>query len=98
MGSGLYRPLAAAIHAVRVKKAREAGRPAPRLEETLFAVTLLNVVLCAEPLIGEPLRKSVALDADRTTRITSYNVCYTKLLRGGVWKWACMAAPPQHGR
>jgi AcrR family transcriptional regulator len=67
MGSGLYRPLAEAVHATRVKKAREMGRRPPPLEDTLFAVTLLNVVLCADPLIGDSLRQSVGLHSDRAT-------------------------------
>ena len=67
VGSGLYRPLAEAIHLSRTRKAREMERRPPDLEETLFAVTLLNVVLCAEALIGEPMRRSVGLNADRAT-------------------------------
>ena len=66
-GSGMYRDLAEAIHAVRVQRAAAAGVPPPELEDTLFTVALLNMVLFAEPLAGGSFRRSVGLPADRET-------------------------------
>lgn len=66
-GAGMYRELAEAIHAVRVRRAAAAGAPPPDLEDTLFTVTLLNLVLFAEPLAGAAMYRSVGLAADRET-------------------------------
>jgi AcrR family transcriptional regulator len=67
-GSGMFRPLAEAIHAARTRIAEAQGRPAPPLEDTLFSVTMLSLVLFAEPLHGNNMRRSVSLPADRETR------------------------------
>lgn len=66
-GSGMYREPAEAIHAVRVRRAETRGAPAPALEDTLFAVALLNLVLWAEPLVGSAMRRSVGLAGDGAT-------------------------------
>ena len=66
-GSGMYRELAEAIHGVRVRRAVAAGVPSPELDDTLFTVALLNLVLFAEPLAGGAFRRSVGLPADRKT-------------------------------
>ncbi len=66
-GSGMYREMAEAIHAVRARQARAAGDRAPELADTLFTLALLNLVLFAEPLVGSALRRSVGLGADRDT-------------------------------
>ena len=67
-GAGMCRPLAEAIHEVRLRGAEQAGRPAPPLEDSLFTVALLSLVLFAEPLAGGSMRRVVALPADRRTQ------------------------------
>ena len=46
-----------------------------------FTENLLNSVLLAAKQQGRKIEIGVAAMTDRQTRITSYNVCYTKLLR-----------------
>lgn len=66
-GSGLFRETAEAIHAARRLRAKRAGRRAPPLEETLFAITLVNLVLWAEPLVGGSMLRAVDLPGDAAT-------------------------------
>jgi hypothetical protein len=66
-GSGMYREMAEAIHAVRERHAQTAGVRAPEFVDTLFTLALLNLVLFAEPLVGSATRRSVGLDAERDT-------------------------------
>ncbi len=67
-GSGMFQPLAEALHDARVKSADEYGAPRPDFEDTLFAVVLLNSSLFAEAWIGRAMRRSAGLSADAATR------------------------------
>src|SRR5262245_35624143 len=44
-GSGMFREAAEAIHRQRLERARTTRTPMPRLEDTLFAVALLNLAV-----------------------------------------------------
>ncbi len=67
-GSGMFQPLAEALHDARVRNADEYGAPRPDFEDTLFAVVLLNSSLFAEAWIGSAMRRSAGLSADAATR------------------------------
>ena len=67
-GSGMFQPLAEALHDARVKSADESGAPRPDFEDTLFAVVLLNSSLFAEAWMGRAMRRSAGLSADTATR------------------------------
>jgi hypothetical protein len=66
-GAGLLRALAEAIHDVRVELATLAGVSPPDLEDTLFSIELLALVLWAEAVSGGAWRLSLGLRADRPT-------------------------------
>lgn len=63
-GSGMFRAAAEEAHRWRVRAAR--GRP-PALEDTLFAVLLVNLAVWADALAGNAFRRAVELPADRET-------------------------------
>jgi len=67
---GIFRELAEAVHASRVQRRREDGRPLPRREDTLFSITLVWVGLFGDALFGRSARLSVGLpdDAETTRR------------------------------
>ena len=62
-GSGMLRPLAENMHHRRLQLRRRGKRPP--LEDTLFVVELLGLVVWAESLSGEAWRRSVGLPTDR---------------------------------
>lgn len=64
-GAGMYTPLAETIHAARAKR----GGEAPSVEDTLFLVALLNLVVWADSLVGGAFRRSVGLPANRATAL-----------------------------
>ncbi len=66
-GAGMLRGVADAIHARRRRDARAAGVSPPPLEDTLHALTLVNLAIFAEALAGGPFRRAVGLPADRAT-------------------------------
>jgi hypothetical protein len=61
----MLRPLAEKIHRRRLQLRRRGKRPP--VEDTLFIVELLGLVVWAESLSGEAWRRSVGLPADRQT-------------------------------
>jgi TetR/AcrR family transcriptional regulator, repressor for neighboring sulfatase len=63
-GSGMFRAAAEEAHRARVRAAR--GR-APELEDTLFAVLLVNLAVWADALSGNAFRRAVELPGDRDT-------------------------------
>ena len=66
-GAGLLRPLAEAMHQQRRERAAAVGMRPPPIEDTLFAVELLGLVVWAESLTGDAWRRSVGLKSDRAT-------------------------------
>ena len=58
-GAGLLRPLADAIHVRRSTLARAEGLPPPDLEDTLYSVVLVGLVVWAESLTGDAWQRSV---------------------------------------
>lgn len=66
-GSGIFRETANTIHALRARRARRKGQRPPPVEETLFAIALVNLVLWAEPLVGAPMLRAVDLPGDPAT-------------------------------
>jgi AcrR family transcriptional regulator len=67
-GSGMYAPLAEAVHAARLARARTKGTPPPRREESQHAVVLLNLALVADPLHGGAFLRSVGLTDEPAAR------------------------------
>src|SRR2546430_384737 len=51
-GAGMLRPQAEELHRLRADAALD-GQPPPDLDDTLFSLVLLNMVLWSETLIGE---------------------------------------------
>jgi AcrR family transcriptional regulator len=66
-GAGLLRPLAEALHQQRYEAAKSSGRPPPPVDDTLFTVELLGLVVWAEALAGDAWRRSVGLKSARVT-------------------------------
>jgi AcrR family transcriptional regulator len=66
-GAGMFHNLAKEIHAVRAQLASRRGLEPPPLDDTLFSVELLTLVVWAEALTGDAWRRSVGLPADRAT-------------------------------
>lgn len=64
-GSGMLRPLADALHAQRVERAKAQARTIPSLDDTLSLVTLISSALLADVLVGNPMLRSVGLPGDR---------------------------------
>jgi TetR/AcrR family transcriptional regulator, repressor for neighboring sulfatase len=67
-GSGMYAPLVDAVHAVRLRRARDCASPAPRRESAQHAVALLNVALVAEPIHGGAFLRSVEIADEPAAR------------------------------
>jgi TetR/AcrR family transcriptional regulator, repressor for neighboring sulfatase len=63
-GSGMFRAAADEIHAARP---RAKGGRGPGVEDTLFSIVLLNMVLWADALGGGAFRRALDLPADRET-------------------------------
>jgi TetR/AcrR family transcriptional regulator, repressor for neighboring sulfatase len=66
-GAGMLRPLAEAMQEQLCEAAKAVGQPPPPIEDTLFAVELLGLVVWAESLSGDAWRRSVGLKSDRAT-------------------------------
>lgn len=66
-GAGMLRAAAETLHAQRVERARAGGHPPPALDDTLFAVALLNLATWGDALAGEATRRAVALPGDQAT-------------------------------
>jgi AcrR family transcriptional regulator len=64
---GIFRELADAMHASRVQRRREDGRPPPRMEDTLFAIVMVSVGLFGDALFGRYARLSLGLPDDAET-------------------------------
>ncbi len=65
---GMLRHLADAVHAGRCEAARDAGRPEPTPEDTLFQVRLLAAATFGEALLGPLLTRSAGLEDDDDVR------------------------------
>ncbi len=65
----MFRPLVDALHTTRLRIARERGAARPRREDAQHAVTLLNLALVAEPLVGEAFLRSVDIDPDSSAQL-----------------------------
>jgi AcrR family transcriptional regulator len=63
-GSGMFKPLVEQVHRARVQAARKAGRAAPRISDTQYAIALLSAAHMHAAMSGEAVLASVA--ADRT--------------------------------
>ena len=66
-GAGMFKDLAETIHGVRRDHARRAGTPDPELADTMHVLALMQILLCAEPILGRELRRSVGLPGDLRT-------------------------------
>jgi AcrR family transcriptional regulator len=64
-GSGMLRDLAESLHEARSARAVETGARKPTLEDTLFLLELVHLVVWAESLIGSSGHRMVGLPADR---------------------------------
>ena len=65
-GAGMLRPQAEELHRLRADAALD-GQPPPDLDDTLFSLVLLNMVLWSEPLIGEAALRMFGLPGDEST-------------------------------
>jgi AcrR family transcriptional regulator len=63
-GSGMFKSLVERVHRARIQAARKAGRTAPRISDTQYAIALLSAAHMLAAMAGEALLASVA--ADRT--------------------------------
>jgi hypothetical protein len=61
---GIFRPAAERMHAGRVRRAREADRHPPELEDSLFAATFLLIVVLGDSLFGPAARRAMGLSAN----------------------------------
>ena len=61
-GSGMLSALVKRVHRARLEVARKAGRPAPRLSDTQYAVALLSAAHMLAAMSGDALLASVAED------------------------------------
>jgi hypothetical protein len=61
MKPGVFKPAAQRMHAGRVRRAQETGRPVPQLEETLFAATHLFILVLGDSLFGPSVRRAMGL-------------------------------------
>jgi AcrR family transcriptional regulator len=70
MTPGVFKPAAERMHAGRVRRALNQGRRSPELEETLFAATLLFILVLGDSLFGPSVRRAIGLGsgADSTRR------------------------------
>ena len=59
-GSGMFKPLVEQVHRARVQAARKAGRAAPRISDTQYAIALLSAAHMHAAMAGEALLASVA--------------------------------------
>lgn len=58
---GFLRPAAERMHAGRIRRAERAGRRYPRLEETLFAASLLAIIILGDSMFGPTIRRAMDL-------------------------------------
>ena len=63
-GSGMFKSLVEQVHRARIQAARKAGRAAPRISDTQYAIALLSAAHMHAAMSGEAVLASVA--ADRT--------------------------------
>jgi AcrR family transcriptional regulator len=63
-GSGMFKSLVEQVHRARIQAARKAGRAAPRISDTQYAIALLSAAHMLAAMAGEAVLASVA--ADRT--------------------------------
>ncbi|MGA9724708.1 MAG: TetR/AcrR family transcriptional regulator [Candidatus Binatus sp.] len=70
MKPGVFKPAAERMHAGRVRRAQNEGRPSPDLEETLFAASYLFILVLGDSLFGASVRRAIGLgsDAESTRR------------------------------
>jgi AcrR family transcriptional regulator len=70
MTPGVFKPAAERMHAGRVRRALNQRRRSPELEETLFAATLLFILVLGDSLFGPSVRRAIGLGsgADSTRR------------------------------
>jgi len=61
-GSGMFKPLVEQVHRARVQAARKAGRAAPRISDTQYAIALLSAAHMHAAMSGEAVLASVAAD------------------------------------
>jgi AcrR family transcriptional regulator len=66
-GSGMLSAHAEALHSARTAQADTAWGPGPSVEDTLFVLALVNLVVWAEALIGDSTMRMVGLPTDRAT-------------------------------
>ena len=76
-GSGMFRDAAEKVHRSRRRGTRTRG---PALDDTLFALVLLNLVAWGEALVGPALRRAVDLpgDADTSRRFRAWVVALVR--------------------
>ena len=61
-GSGMFESLVGRVHRARMETSRKAGRPAPPISDTQYAIALLSAAHMHAAMSGEALLASVAED------------------------------------
>ena len=61
-GSGMFKSLVEQVHRARLQAARKAGRVAPRISDTQYAIALLSAAHMHAAMSGEAVLASVAVD------------------------------------
>jgi AcrR family transcriptional regulator len=59
-GSGMFKSLVEQVHRARIQAARKAGRAAPRISDTQYAIALLSAAHMHAAMSGEAVLASVA--------------------------------------
>src|SRR5260370_16984677 len=61
MTPNVFKPAAERMHAGRVRRAQNEGRRSPELEQTLFAATLLFILVLGDSLFAPSVRRPIGL-------------------------------------
>jgi len=81
VSKGLLGEFAQAMHEARVQRRLEDGRPAPGLEDTLFTMNTVGMVLFGDALCGSYMRLMVGLPDDDET-VQRFHLWLVNLLDG----------------
>jgi len=67
MTPNVFKPAAERMHAGRIRRAQNEGRRSPELEQTLFAASLLFILVLGDSLFGQSVRRAIGLGSSPDT-------------------------------
>ena len=67
MKPGVFKPSAERMHSGRARRAENEGRRTPELEETLFAASLIFILVLGDSLFGTQVRRAIGLGSGAET-------------------------------